>query len=552
MPRARSPESDNSDAEEGLAELEMQKLSRQLRIMEGDREAYTQETQNLIRKQKNEIDQLEGEKKELHKDLRLAESRSNQVADEGNADKLKAIVEARDEKDREIEEERNIIEKLTAEQKEWEKKIKEQHKMMGGVHMSAAHTAKTQKEIRTLENRLDKSLKKFNSMLTGNADLRQEIDSLRVERKRFEGMHKKLDKELTSLRRQIAEEIDQSTISYDTRDEAQAKMILLKERADKDLQQHNAEMKELVRILDHDRKLKEFMGIKGQERQEDAQLKAWREQREQKEAELKKETQEDSVDSYERAWDRIKEITGEEEVELLVRRFIEVEDRNFALFNYVNEQHNEIELLQEQIQQINDEIAAFKDQGMEMEAQRKVILKQLEDRQVKASKEADDYEVKVRSVNKILDQLKAGVDSLFNKINCNRGAIDDMLGAQAGVSDQNMLQYLGIIEQRTNELLSVKDYQASKDYDRYDPKAPGLIGVGPQPPAPPSHIMPPSVGDDLDSEPDEVSEDEARPMTRSELQQRVIKTVRKRESAMRKEGFRYDLSNAREKTQKKK
>jgi len=42
-----------------------------------------------------------------------------------------------DEKDREIDEERNIIEKLTAEQKEWEKKIKDQHKMMGGVHMSA-------------------------------------------------------------------------------------------------------------------------------------------------------------------------------------------------------------------------------------------------------------------------------------------------------------------------------------------------------------------------------------------------------------------------------
>jgi len=127
-----------------------------------------------------------------------------------------------------------------------------------------------------------------------------------------------------------------------------------------------------------------------------------------------------------------------------------------------------------------------------------------------------------------------------------------MLGAQTGVSDQNMIQYLGIIEQRTNELLAVKDYQASKDFERYDPKAPGLIGVGPLPPAAPSMIMPPSVGDDLDSEPDEVSEDEARPMTRTELQQRVIKTVRKRESAMRKEGFRYDLSQAVQKTQKKK
>lgn len=56
-------------------------------------------------------------------------------------------------------------------------------------------------------------------------------------------------------------------------------MILLKEKADKDLQQHNAEMKELVRVIDHDRKLKEFMGVKGQERQEDPQLVAWRQKR---------------------------------------------------------------------------------------------------------------------------------------------------------------------------------------------------------------------------------------------------------------------------------
>lgn len=33
--------------------------------------------------------------------------------------------------------------------------------------------------------------------------------------------------------------------------------------------------------------------FQGQERQEDAQLRAWREQKEQKEAEIKKETQED-------------------------------------------------------------------------------------------------------------------------------------------------------------------------------------------------------------------------------------------------------------------
>lgn len=63
------------------------------------------------------------------------------------------------------------------------------------------------------------------------------------------------------------------------RDEAQAKMILLKEKADKDLQQHNAEMKELVRIIDHDRKLRDFMYLKGKEREEDKQLVKWRERK---------------------------------------------------------------------------------------------------------------------------------------------------------------------------------------------------------------------------------------------------------------------------------
>lgn len=39
-------------------------------------------------------------------------------------------------------------------------------------------------------------------------------------------------------------------------------MILLKEKSDKDVQQHNAEMKELVRVIDHDRKLRDFMNTK--------------------------------------------------------------------------------------------------------------------------------------------------------------------------------------------------------------------------------------------------------------------------------------------------
>ena len=56
--------------------------------------------------------------------------------------------------------------------------------------------------------------------------------------------------------------------------------------------------------------------------------------------------------------------------------------------------------------------------------------------------------------------------------------------------------------------------------------------------------------DEYESEGSDGDDDEARPFTRNELQAKVLKTVEKRETAAKKEGFKYDLSGAREKTQK--
>jgi hypothetical protein len=53
-------------------------------------------------------------------------------------------------------------------------------------------------------------------------------------------------------------------------------MVLMRDKEDKDKVQLNAELKELIRVIDHDKKLKEFMKIKTQERQEDEELVTWR------------------------------------------------------------------------------------------------------------------------------------------------------------------------------------------------------------------------------------------------------------------------------------
>ena len=53
-----------------------------------------------------------------------------------------------------------------------------------------------------------------------------------------------------------------------SRDEAQNKMLALKDRYTKEQQQHDIEMKDLIRVINHDNKLRDFMGIKSDERVE--------------------------------------------------------------------------------------------------------------------------------------------------------------------------------------------------------------------------------------------------------------------------------------------
>lgn len=120
-------------------------------------------------------------------------------------------------------------------------------------------------------------------------------------------------------------------------------MATLEEKANKELQQYNLEIKDMTRVLEHDRKLKTFMGVKAQPRaQEDLSVTQRRKAAQQ-------ETPEAMVQTYEEAFAKIKAAVGIEDTTRLVDKFIETEDNNFALFNYVNELSNEMEKVSEQV-----------------------------------------------------------------------------------------------------------------------------------------------------------------------------------------------------------
>ncbi|XP_068699418.1 coiled-coil domain-containing protein 63-like [Montipora foliosa] len=554
MQRVHSRRSEGSEAEvDGLAEQELAKLQRQYRIIEGDRRAYSEETQNHIRKQMEAIKSLEKENEELMKDNTLAGSVQNQNQDKTNTEQLSSLLTKEDEIKEEIEEVIEETKRLDEQIRMMEKRVKQQRKNMGGVHNSHLHNKRTQKYIRVLENRLDKAKIDFNTCLSENSDLRETFDHMRLEKKTFDNIHQKLEKELVENKQKIMEGIETSTAAYEARDEAQGKMMALKEKADKDLTQYNTELKELMRIIEHDRKLKEFMRIKSEERAEmmEYELSTQRKKKDEKE---RGDKAEETIESYEAAFQTIKEATGIEDIDLLVAKFIEVEDKNFALFNYVNELNNEIELLQEQINENQGEMEKFKSEEVELASQRKSLLKGLEENLTLATQQADQNETQFKQTKKIIEQLKSGVDSLFNKINCDRSAITDMLGGASGVTDANMMQFLGLIEQRTNELLQVHGFVTAKESDRDgEPVAPvGLLGQGPQPGMSSVAIVPPTTGDDYDSDGSSGSDDEQRPLTQEELKNKILKGISKREAHPKKSQHPGSASSEKSPAKKKK
>ena len=155
---------------------------------------------------------MQDERDEIKTNLMMAESRQNVKQDESNVKELVNLLSEQDEFEQLIRSETESIRSLEDEIKKMEQKITQQHKNMGGAQASHARHVGIQKQIRVLENRLDKATVEFNKTLTGNSKLREEIDHLRSQRAVFDGLHKKLTKELNEQKRTMGEIIEQSTL----------------------------------------------------------------------------------------------------------------------------------------------------------------------------------------------------------------------------------------------------------------------------------------------------------------------------------------------------
>ncbi|EGD73498.1 hypothetical protein PTSG_05202 [Salpingoeca rosetta] len=328
------------DDDHGFQDVELSTLQRQFRVAEGYRKAYSEESHNTLRKQEEQIAKLTKDNEFLMSELKLADAaeRTEQKVAQTCATMSSVLQKHEDE----VAQEKSRNDELGKEIRDMERKLAQKRRNVGGASGVEERKAKVNAQISTMENRLEKMLKKYNATLTENAKLRETIDHLKQERKVFDTMHRRIEKDLGDVKRRTAAVVEQSHKAHEARDEAQNKIAALEEKAAKELQLYNLEIKELSRVLEHDRKLKTFMGVKALPRNlEEVPVS-------QKRKTKAADSPETMVQTYDEAFRKIKATTGIEDTTKLVDLFIEVEDQNFSLFNLVNELNNEIEKTQEQ------------------------------------------------------------------------------------------------------------------------------------------------------------------------------------------------------------
>lgn len=434
---------------DAIAEQELSRLQRHYRIMEGDKESFSEEAKFFLNKQRKVIESLLSERNELITNLNVAASKRIESKEAKQNDSLAFLMEVQSRFQEAIRTEKTQLHELEHQIRKVEKEVAALRKDDVTDHKLIEQAVAREKSVNLLENRLHNATVKFNKQLAHNAALREEIDHLLKERAQFNVLYEALVSKLNQGKKIMIDLIEQATHAYDQREESQTKLSVLKERGRQDLIAQSAEMRELQRRFDHDTKLQEFLAVKGQHRVlVDLEAKEALKKKQQREA------TERLIQQYQAILEQIKEFSGESDIDRLSAQFLKQEEENFALFNYVNELNNELESLQEQV----SELRASRDEqdvtNRQREQQQQDKLHGLRRELEGLTAEADDAQRRLDGWTELRNRVLRGIEALFHLVKCDNSPLLELLGGNTNVTPYNLLLYLEMIERRCVEMVN--------------------------------------------------------------------------------------------------
>lgn len=386
----------------------------------------------------------------------------------------------------------------------------------GGALVAATEsTAASTRRVRALENRLELSLVKKNEMDSINKHLRTQIEKVQRDRVIFDGIYKKLEKELSEYRQRHELSVEELKRAMDAKHQVNFEILSIQSQAEQEQRAYEQQFQELKASIetfireaarlggggamgpvspfaskggngsggtshsDADEPgsgLGLGLGMLGLGNAKDlplnriSVLSTWKIGYDRALAS----TNESVTAKYEKAFAGIKQLTGIQDITKIAEEIVSRDENNFKRFKRVEELHQEEVLLQTQIDELTTQVEAFKAQeGIATSATQKQHFKELDAKYQRAMDKARVFDNEYEDTATAFTRIRSSVHSIHSMLahaNCARnvdkfshGSAHLALGSHSArdVTDTNVLEYLQAIETFATSLMKETHETAS-------------------------------------------------------------------------------------------
>jgi hypothetical protein len=335
---------------------------------------------------------------------------------------------------------------LTAEEakrKKLEEEVSRANSRSGGLFKQLRENDELQGRLRTMENRLDKALVRYNRNLGLLSDLRARIDELRKDRRNFRGVMHLSDVSRTQKDSDMATLITESNNAYSKRDSRKMQLVKLRAAEKADVKNFEEKMARLNQTIEA-QKLTQNRPIDQRPTEQQSDCQAGSQSEKQEEVTT-------LTEQYNTTIQRTMELCAMPSVPELFAEAEKLERENFSLYNYVVE-HGAVQTrLQEEIDGLELQHQVLVAQTSASDEEQSALLDRLtqdiqkvdadleEARQMKAANDAEFASAYVQ------------IEGLFNLLGC---PWDDAPDGKATATPQNSMFCLSAIESAIAEMMN--------------------------------------------------------------------------------------------------
>jgi chromosome segregation ATPase len=326
------------------------------------------------------------------------------------------------------------------------KKLEEEesyaHSHSGGLFKQLRENEFLQARLRTMENRLDKALLRYNNNLEKLVQLRAEIDELRKDRNNFRGVLKTAEKDREHKDQQMAELIATSNEAYATRDHKKMQLVRLRNAEKEDLKG----FQEKLMVLDAQ--------IEGRKLTQGRQVEAQQSQRFGEGTTATTDQQEEIqnlTDQYHGTIQTLLEMSGMKDVSDLFAEAERLERENFSLYSYVVEHGAAKMKLQEEIDGLDLQREALMAQSQSSEEGQSAVLEKLTEDIQDVEADLENIHDEKENNEREFASVYVQIEKIVNLLRCSWDATPD---AKSTTTAANAFYCLSIVETSISEIVN--------------------------------------------------------------------------------------------------